>query len=200
VNAQPAPPLVFLHPGWPFVLLLGALIGMGLVVRVLLVRRFSLQSYHKVTGRFEEALLTALFLTIVLLSCLQLVLRNFFHSGLIWIDPLLRNIVLWLAFLGALTAASRGRHIAIDIFPRLIPRAAIWLHRGAAAVAVVACLTLANGAYEYLRQEYQFGREALLGLRTWELQSVLLFGFVLLAYRFVVYLLWGVREHPEGAL
>jgi TRAP-type C4-dicarboxylate transport system permease small subunit len=195
--SQPAPPLVFLHPGLPFVLVLigGVLLGLGL--RMLLVRWMTLARFRKITNRIEEGVLTVLFLAIVFLSCLQLVLRNFFHSGLVWIDPVLRYIVLWLAFLGAMTAASRGRHISIDVLPRLFPRARVWLHRLSASVAALVCIAMANGAYEYLRQEYQFGREALLGLRTWQLQSILLFGFMLLAYRFLVYILWGVREERE---
>lgn len=191
-------PLAALEPGLPFILVLivGLLLGLGL--RVLVLRLLTPERFHKITNAIEESLLTVLFLTIVLFSCLQIVLRNFFHSGLIWIDPLLRIIVLWITFLGAMAATSRGRHISIDLLARIFPRTKMLAHRIAASVATVACVALANGAYEYLRQEYQYGRETLLGLRTWQLHSILLFGFILLAYRFVVFALWGVWEekHP----
>jgi TRAP-type C4-dicarboxylate transport system permease small subunit len=171
------------------------LLGLGL--RLILLRWLTPPRFHKYTNAIEESLLTVLFLSIVFFSCLQIVLRNLFHGGLIWIDPVLRIIVLWITFLGAMAATSRGRHISIDLLARVYPRTKMLAHRIAASVATVACVALANGSYDYLRQEYQFGRETLLGLRTWQLHSILLFGFILLAYRFVVFALWGVWEGGE---
>lgn len=190
-------PLAALEPGLPFVMVLigGLLLGLGL--RVLLLRLLTPERFHKYTNAIEESLLTVLLLSIVFFSCLQIVLRNLFHGGLIWIDPLMRIIVLWITFLGAMAATSRGRHISIDLLARIFPHTKMMAHRIAASVPTVACVVLANGSYEYLRQEYQFGRETLLGLRTWQLHSVLLFGFILLAYRFVVFALWGVWEERE---
>ncbi|MBD3163147.1 MAG: TRAP transporter small permease subunit, partial [Candidatus Eisenbacteria bacterium] len=57
----------------------------------------------------------------ILLSGLQVVLRNFFQIGLLWIDPLVRTLLLWVAFLGAFAAAGRARHIRIDVLGRLLP-------------------------------------------------------------------------------
>ncbi len=191
-------PLAALEPGLPFVLALIAALLVGLALRVVLLRVLTPRRFYRITNAIEESLLTVLFLSIVFFSCLQIILRNFFHSGLIWIDPLLRIIVLWITFLGAMTATSKGRHISIDLLARIFPRTKMLAHRIAASVATVACVALANGAYDYLRQEYQYGRETLLGLRTWQLHSILLFGFALLAYRFVVFALWGVWEE-KGA-
>jgi TRAP-type C4-dicarboxylate transport system permease small subunit len=67
-----------------------------------------------------------------------------------------------------------------------------------ALVAAGVCAALANGAFVYLRQEYEFGREAFLGLRTWAVQSVLLFGFCLLVYRFLVAALFGYGREQES--
>lgn len=43
-------------------------------------------------------------------------------QSLDWVDPLLHKGTLWLAFLGASLATREGRHIAIDIVPRISPR------------------------------------------------------------------------------
>ena len=104
-----------------------------------------------------------------------------------------RYLVLWIAFVGALTATSRARHLAIDIVALFLsPRRRTLLQRIVSVIAAGICAVLANGAYTYLRQEYGFGKEAFLGLRTWLVQSILLFGFCLLTYRFLVTAFFGI--------
>ena len=59
--------------------------------------------------------------TLIILGGLQIILRNVFHSGLLWADPLMRHIVLWLGCLGAALATTSARHINIDVFSRALP-------------------------------------------------------------------------------
>ena len=63
----------------------------------------------------EDSLLIALLLSMVLLASGQIMLRNFFDMGLVWIDPLLRVLVLWVGMLGALAATRGRRQISIDV-------------------------------------------------------------------------------------
>ncbi|MCH7552365.1 TRAP transporter small permease, partial [Patescibacteria group bacterium] len=55
---------------------------------------------------------------VVLLSFSQVVLRNLFSGGILWGDILLRQLVLWVGFLGASLAVREQKHIAIDFLPR----------------------------------------------------------------------------------
>lgn len=67
-------------------------------------------------------------------------------QSLDWVDPLLHKGTLWLAFLGASLATREGRHIAIDIVPRIAPRKARLLMHGfvgLAASAVASVLAVA---------------------------------------------------------
>ncbi len=48
------------------------------------------------------SLVAAVLLAMVLLSALQILLRNVLDTGLLWIDPLLRHFVLFLALLGGI--------------------------------------------------------------------------------------------------
>ena len=59
--------------------------------------------------RFEIALLALVLISMVLIATLQIILRNFFDTGLIWIDPLLRTMLLWLGLLGAVAAKHRKK-------------------------------------------------------------------------------------------
>ena len=59
-------------------------------------------------------------------------------QSLDWVDPLLHKGTLWLAFLGAARAPREGRHIAIDILPRLAPHRVRLLMQGVVGLAASA--------------------------------------------------------------
>lgn len=193
-------PLAWLRPGLPFVLAIALALGAALGIRWYLTREGRIDRFHRVTRLLEEAGLSVLFFGVLAVTCLQIFMRNLFHSGFIWTEPMARYLVLWIAFFGAYTATSRGRHLAIDIVALLLrPRTRAILQRVTALIAAGVCIALANGAYAYIRQEYEFGREAFLGMRTWVVQSILLFGFGMLAYRFLVatFIGYGPDVEPE---
>ncbi len=190
-----------LGPGWPPVLLSAAIVTLLLVLRALAMRAWGAERYRGVGANVERAVLTAVILSMVLLSALQIALRNIFESGLLWIDPLLRHLVLWTCFLGAAAATSRGRHIQIDLVGIFVKQGLLRerLQRISSALAAGVCLALAGGGYTYLQQERDAGASAFLGLASWQAQSVLYFGFVFLAYRFVVVMVEGTAEAAPGA-
>ena len=62
----------------------------------------------------EKALVVALIFAMVGLSFMQVLLRIFFHSGIVWLDPLLRHMVLWAGLTGAaLAALKRGYEVEL---------------------------------------------------------------------------------------
>ena len=69
---------------------------------------------------FENSLLILILSVMVFMAFLQVVLRNLFHSGILWGDIFLRHLVLWVGFIGASLATRSERHINIDILTRLM--------------------------------------------------------------------------------
>ena len=61
--------------------------------------------------RLEEALLALLLTAMIGVAAVQVVLRNFFDSGLYWGDSAVRVIVLWVAMLGAMVASRHDERI-----------------------------------------------------------------------------------------
>lgn len=57
----------------------------------------------------------------VFFSFLQVLLRIIFHSGIVWLDPLLRHCVLWAGFLGAALASRYSKHFALDLCSKFAP-------------------------------------------------------------------------------
>jgi TRAP-type C4-dicarboxylate transport system permease small subunit len=186
-------PLSWLQPGAGFLLILAAAIGLALVARTLLLRRVGKERVATWNRWVEGGLFVGFLGAMIGLSALQVILRNFFHTGLVWCDPFVRILVLWMAFLGALTATGRARHIRIDALGRMLPpKSGRVLGRVLAVISSIVCAILANGAYVYLREEFLFGVSPFLGIPSWVAQSILLWGFGLLSYRFLVQAIWPV--------
>lgn len=156
-----------------------------------------LEGVFRVLERIEVGFLGLMLLTLILLGGLQIVLRNVFHGGVLWADPLMRHIVLWLGCLGAALATTRARHINIDVFTRLIPAPFKPLRRAVVYVATAVCtFVLGVAAWRLVVDEKDFGDMAFGPVPVWVLQLVLPVAFFLISYRSLVNLFVG-RE-PEA--
>lgn len=109
----------------------------------------------------EKAAVVTLVLAMVGLSILQMLLRIVLHSGIVWLDPLLRHMVLWAGLSGAALAARYSRHFALEAFVKFAPRA---LHRPleifASVFTVAASGLLFYAAYKFIRDEFAAGAVA----------------------------------------
>ena len=124
----------------------------------------------------------------MLVAAGQIVLRNFFDIGFIWVDESLRLLVLWLAVAGAVAASRSDRHINIAVLDRFLSgrwKAAkdLLVHGFTAGIAAVVAW---HGALFVLTSR-EFGDLLLGGVPAWWLQAVLPVGFGLIAWRYVVF-------------
>jgi TRAP-type C4-dicarboxylate transport system permease small subunit len=174
------------------------LIAAAAVVRAVLYRKQKLTGFFGVVGKVEVGVIAAMLLGLVLLGCMQIVLRNFFHSGVLWADPLMRHLVLWLGCLGAALATTHVRHINIDVFSRVVPRR----HKGYRRAVVysataIAAFYLGAAALRLVVDERAFGDVAFGAVKTWVLQVVLPVSFFIISYRCLVNLFTG-RESRQA--
>lgn len=146
-----------------------------------------LQRWRQWIQRVEDALLTCLLLVLVLICCGQIGLRLLFDSGWVWAEPASRALVLWLAMFGALAATRDGKHIAIDVVPRLLPatwRRVSWIVTQAFAALVCGAMTwycLRLLALEREAPVLLFG-----GVQSWVAMLILPAGFGLMMLRFTL--------------
>lgn len=176
---------------------LAAIIAALAFVRSVLKRAHRWRGLFRGLARLEVIVLSALLVMLALLGVFQIFLRNFFHSGILWADPLMRHTVLWIGCLGAALATSRVSHINIDVFTRLLPapvkpvrRFFVYLATAAAAFA------LGAASLRLVLDEKEFGETAFLNVDTWMLQTVLPFAFFLIAYRCLVNLFLSREARP----
>lgn len=153
--------------------------------------------------RIERALLAVLVTGMVGLSVLQILLRNIWHTGLNWVEPLLGMALLWLTMLGALAAAGMGRHLAIDLAAALLPRrGSAWLARATSLFAAIVCVLLAWAAGRYVGFQREMDITLLLGAPVWKYYMVIPVVFWLMAIRFAVRVLapssWLSTQEEQG--
>ncbi|MFA6434747.1 MAG: TRAP transporter small permease subunit [Elusimicrobiales bacterium] len=111
---------------------------------------------HLVKG--EKALVVSFIALMIILSFLQLTLRLLFNSGIVWLDPALRHMVLWTGLTGAVLASRYSRHFAMDAMVKFLPERS----RGPLGIAsdliVIAISVLLFGAAgKFIRDEFASG-------------------------------------------
>ena len=148
--------------------------------------RHWLARFGRITGWLEDALLVLMLAVMVLVAAAQIVLRNFFDIGLVWGDPLLRALVLWVGLLGAIVASRTENHITIDILSRYLAprwRAASRLVTDLFTVAV--CALMSYYSTTLVRMDHEAGVEAFSGVPAWLVEIIIPVGFAIMALRYL---------------
>jgi len=148
----------------------------------------SLLSLLERIGRIaEDTALVVLLGSMVVLAFTQIVLRQFFDSGIGWADELVKIIVLWLAMIGSIAAARDNRHIRIDVLSHVLPDKLVVLSRIVVDLfAAAVCAVIAWQAWRYLQIEIEWQETVLDDLPAWIAHAVVPAAFLLISYRFLV--------------
>ncbi|MES9969399.1 MAG: TRAP transporter small permease [Candidatus Thiodiazotropha sp.] len=135
---------------------------------------------------FEDGLMAILLSATILLAASQILLRNLFDSGLIWADPTLRIMVLWLSLLGAIAATREGRHIRIDLFShRLSQRTRSILSVINNLFSAFICGIITWHAIRFVHLEWQDGTMLFASLPAWLGEIIIPIGFGVMTLRFL---------------
>jgi len=141
--------------------------------------------FLRLIHRLEETALVILVGSMIVLAISQIILRNFFSVSLLWAEPLIRHLVLWSGFIGALIATRENKHIRIDAILRVCsPRTRLLLDGISLLLSAAICLLLTWISIQFLRDERSFSTDTLLHLPAWQLQLIfpLTFGGMFLRF------------------
>ena len=156
------------------------------------------RDFSDAVDRFERGFLTLLVTSMVVLAAIQILLRNILKTGFQWAEPLLGMGLLWLTMLGALAAAGRGRHIAIDLATALLPpRWAGWIGRATSLFAAVVCCILAHAGSSYVNLQREMAMGDLIFMPLWKFYLVIPIVFWLMAIRFGLQALMPMAWLPQ---
>lgn len=133
----------------------------------------------------ENALLITMLALMVSLAAAQILFRNFFDTSIFGADQMLRLLVLWVAFLGAVAASREGKHIHVDAIARWLPGR---VKSGAVALTdlftLVVCLLLAWQSLRLIQSARESGEMVFGALPVWGAELILPLGFALIALRY----------------
>ena len=139
----------------------------------------------EVIARVEQTLIVTFLGFMILLAFSQIVLRNVFSTGLNWGDSLLRNLVLWIGFIGATLATKEGKHISIDVVSRWLPSlgkniVTLMTH----LFSLFICSLLTYAALKFIKNEVQMENRSFLNIPAWIPEMILPMTFSLMTFRF----------------
>lgn len=139
----------------------------------------------RVLHGIEDGLLVTILLAMVTLAFSQIVMRNLLGTGAIWLDPLLRVMVLWVGLLGALVATRQHKQIRVDVLTRFLPIkfktvSDIITRTFAAIISAI----IAWHSFLFLIDEWNSGVMAFASVPAWLPESIIPFGFSVIALRY----------------
>ena len=164
-----------------------------------------MHSWRQRLHRAEDALLVTLLGAMIGLASTQILLRNLFDSGFVWIDPVLRVLVLWLGLLGATVATRNNRHICIDLLSRYFDGNAQHLLQAAVEqISAWTCLVIAAYGFDWIRLDFADGLVAFAGIPAWMLEAIVPLSFGVIGLRYLVMSWNSLRQYfrqrnsPDG--
>lgn len=144
--------------------------------------------YHRlatVIERLEEGFIALLFVSMVLVTFTQVVLRYAFGTGLLWAVELTSYLFGWLVLFGASYVLKKRGHIGVDALVKLLPaRLARVVELTAVALCLFYAVIMGVGGYRYVASMYAIGLEAEdMAIQRWILLSIIPIGLALLFVR-----------------
>lgn len=150
-------------------------------------------------GAAEDALLVVLLAAMIGLAVWQIAARNVFDTAVIWGDPLLRVLVLWVGFLGAVAAARDDRQINVDVVSRFA--AEPWRSRIRVVVDLFTATVsgfLCWQATRFVKDAHAYGEIAFGSVPLWFTGVILPLAFGLLCARYLLLASFHLRRGFGG--
>ncbi len=148
----------------------------------------------------EKIFLSSLLAAMIILVLIQIILRNFFHSGIIGGVEIVRHLVLWIAFVGAGLATREGRHVKIDMASRLLStRGRDIADIVSSLFSVVVCAILFVASYRFVYMDYtSAGAASFLNVPLWIMEAIIPVGYLIVAIRFAAKALGDIFSMAKG--
>ncbi len=148
--------------------------------------------------KIEIGFIVALLLSLILIAMVQIILRNFFDSGLFWAESYIRISVLWMALLGAMVASRRQQHLAIDVFVhKLNAKKRAMIEKITHIFTGLLCFIMAYHSSLFIHSEYQEGSIAFAIIPTWICEIIIPITFLIIGVR---YFIAAVFNLPQAKL
>lgn len=139
----------------------------------------------------EDAILGLLLSSMIGLAAAQVIMRNFFDSGIYWGDSAVRVAVLWVAMIGAMVASRNDEHIRIDLVNHFLT--GIGQRTAKRFVNLFTCVVLglfAWASFVFVQFEYEDQTIAFASVPAWVCEAIMPFGAGVMALRYALQVIW----------
>jgi len=144
-------------------------------------------SLHKQLLKFEKILLVSGFLFTLFIAVLQILLRNFFDSGIIWGDSFLRIAVLWIGMLGALFASRGNNHIHIELSLKFLPTTYQSIIKSIVHLFTsLICAFVSWYGVKLVLMEYEYSEIAFASIPVWSTMLIIPIVFFIMSLRYLL--------------
>ena len=124
----------------------------------------------------------------IVLAAYQVIARNFFNTGIIWGDPLVRVLVLWVTFIGGTIASRNDEHIRMDVLTRFVkPGSEILMKRFRNLFTAVIAGLFAYYSLQFVLLDYEDGITAFARVPAWVCESVMPAGAAVMCLRYLMH-------------
>lgn len=147
----------------------------------------------------EDTLLVAALATMMGMAAFQVIARNFFDTGILWGDGLVRVLVLWITFIGATVASRHDEHIHMDLLARYLnPARQVLMVRFRCLFAAVVAGIFTWYSAQFVLLDYEDGVRAFADVPAWVCELVMPVGGAIIALRYLLHTVWlpTPREQP----
>lgn len=182
--------------------------------------------FSKKSSAIEEGFICVLLVSMALLVFAEVIARFIFNVGFMWMEELTLTCGAWFVLFGMSYGVKVGAHIGVDAFVKSLPPAAKKITSITAVLVCLSyCAMFFYGSSIYLAKMYDVGlvmedihlpafivnsmdidaawdnfridvEDPLMPI--WISQSILLFGFALLFYRFFQLLILIIQDKADG--
>jgi TRAP-type C4-dicarboxylate transport system permease small subunit len=153
----------------------------------------------RVAAVVEDGLLVVILASMIAVAGAQIVLRNFFDSGLLWAEPAIRVMVLWIAMVGAMVATRFDKQISVDVVSRFLParwRAGVRVLTDAFTCGVAGFV--AWHAVRLVLEDRAAGLEVFASVPVWVCELVIPVAFAVISVRYGLYAIRHLRDAISG--
>ncbi len=148
--------------------------------------------------KLEDGIVVLLFAAIASISLLQIILRNFFDTGLSWATPMLGILLLWLTLSGAVVAVRKDRHISINILTNyLTPHFKCLAFAGTKIFTAFVCAVITFYGARLVQMDFEMETTLFSDMPAWACELIIPISFSLLSVRFFIAAIGEIHDFKQ---
>ena len=144
-------------------------------------------------------LLVLFFVLMLGIAAVQVLLRIFLHTGILWGDIAARHMVLWVGFFGAYMATRGDKHFRIDVLTRFLsPRLKGWFSAFSDLFAIAVGYLMLQASLTFINVGMDADSMLFLQVSQRAAAYIVPLGFGLIMFQFIIRMIENIAGAIRG--